>query len=143
MIREFNNSDINLILKIWKNENIKAHNFISKEYWDNNYEYVKKAIPNSKIYVYIIQNKIEGFIGINDDYIEGIFVNSENHNKGIGTELLNKAKKIKNRLTLYVYEKNKKAIKFYQKNGFKIIKEDIDKTTNEKEYMMLWENNGE
>lgn len=32
MIREFNNSDINLILKIWKNENIKAHNFISKEY---------------------------------------------------------------------------------------------------------------
>lgn len=56
---------------------------------------------------------------------------------------MNKAKKIKNRLTLHVYEKNKKAIKFYQKNGFKIIKEDIDKNTNEKEYMMLWENNGE
>ena len=33
MIRKFENSDIDDIMQIWKNVNIEAHNFISKEYW--------------------------------------------------------------------------------------------------------------
>lgn len=138
MIRKFENTDIDAVMQIWQNENIKAHNFIPKEYWESNYEYVKKLLPNSEIYVYIENDKIEGFIGINEDYIEGIFVNSNYQNKGIGTALLNKAKEEKEELTLNVYEKNRKAIKFYEKNGFKIVKEAVDKETNEKEFRMIW-----
>ena len=138
MIRKFENTDIDAVMQIWQNENIKVHNFIPKEYWESNYEYVKKLLPNSEIYVYIENDKIEGFIGINEDYIEGIFVNSNYQNKGIGTALLNKAKEGKEELTLNVYEKNRKAIKFYEKNGFEIVKESVDKETNEKEYRMLW-----
>lgn len=33
---------------------------------------------------------------------------------------------------------NIKAVKFYQKNGFKIVKNTVDKETNEKGYLMLW-----
>lgn len=139
MIRKFNKNDIDIVMQIWKNENIKAHNFIEEEYWQNNYEYVRNLLPNSEIYVYTNQNIIEGFIGINNNYIEGIFVKSDSQNKGIGTALLNKAKEIKTNLTLSVYEKNKKAIKFYQKNGFTIVKENIDINTSQKEYVMLWE----
>ena len=138
MIRKFNKNDIDIVMQIWKNENIKAHNFIEEEYWQNNYEYVRNLLPNSEIYVYTNQNIIEGFIGINNNYIEGIFVKSDSQNKGIGTALLNKAKEIKTNLTLSVYEKNKKAIKFYQKNGFTIVKENIDINTSQKEYVMLW-----
>ncbi len=39
---------------------------------------------------------------------------------------------------LKVYEKNQRAIAFYEREEFKIIKEEIDKTTNEKEYVMVW-----
>ena len=138
MIRKFNKNDIDIVMQIWKNENIKAHNFIEEEYWQKNYEYVRNLLPNSEIYVYTNQNIIEGFIGINNNYIEGIFVKSDSQNKGIGTALLNKAKEIKTNLTLSVYEKNKKAIKFYQKNGFTIVKENIDINTSQKEYVMLW-----
>lgn len=138
MIRKFENIDIDDVMQIWQNENIKVHNFIPKEYWESNYEYVKKLLPNSEIYVYIENDKIEGFIGINENYIEGIFVNGNYQNKGIGTALLNKAKEEKEKLTLNVYEKNRKAIKFYEKNGFKIVKEAVDKETNEKEYRMIW-----
>lgn len=138
MIRKFENSDIDDVMQIWKNENIQAHNFIPKEYWESNYEYVKKLLPKSEIYVYIENDKIKGFIGINENYIEGIFVNSNYQNKGIGTALINKAKEEKEELTLNVYEKNREAIKFYEKNGFEIVKESVDKETNEKEYRMLW-----
>lgn len=140
MIRKFEENDIDLVIQIWKNENIKAHKFISKEYWENNYEYVKEILPKAEIYVYIDSDKIKGFIGMNNNHIEGIFIDTDSQNKGIGTALLNKVKEDKAKLTLNVYDKNKKAIKFYQKNGFEIIKENIDKETNEKEYVMIWKN---
>lgn len=49
-------------MEIWKNENIKAHNFIQREYWENNYDFVKEALPKAEIYVYIIEGKIVGFV---------------------------------------------------------------------------------
>jgi len=68
MIRKFEKNDIEIIMQIWKNENIKAHKFISKEYWENNYNYVKEILPNAEIYVYIFKENIVGFIGINENY---------------------------------------------------------------------------
>lgn len=138
MIRKFEENDIDLVMQIWKNENIKAHKFISKEYWENNYEYIKEILPTAEIYVYILEEKVVGFIGINNKYIEGIFVDKNNHSKGIGTALLNKVKENRDSLTLNVYQKNTGAISFYKNNGFVIISENKDKDTNEIEYTMSW-----
>lgn len=141
MIRKFDIKDIDDVMNIWITENIKAHSFIPNEYWKNNFEYVKNILPNAEIYVYLEDNFILGFIGLNDNHIEGIFVNSNYQGKGIGTDLLNKAKEIKQQLTLNVYKKNSKAIKFYQKNGFEITEENIDEENDEVEYIMLWKYN--
>ena len=138
MIRNFEKNDIEDIIKIWKNENINAHKYIPREYWENNYNYVKEILPNAEIYVYIIEEEIVGFIGMNKNYIEGIFVNENNQGLGIGTSLINKAKENRDSLTLCVYKKNKNAISFYKKNGFAIENESIDKNTNEIEYIMSW-----
>ncbi len=40
-----------------------------------------------------LKENIVGFIGINENYIEGIFIDTNNQCKGIGTSLLNKSKK--------------------------------------------------
>ncbi len=138
MIRKFEKNDINDIMKIWKNENIRTHNFIEKEYWKNNYEYVREILPNADIYVYILNEHIVGFVGVNNNYIEGIFVDINNQHSGIGTSLLEKIKEDKESLTLSVYKKNANAIKFYEKNNFIITSENIDKNTNEIEYTMTW-----
>ena len=103
--------------------NIKAHKFISKEYWKNNYNYVKEILPNAEIYVYVLKENIVGFIGINENYIEGIFIDTNNH---------------RDNLTLSVYKKNINAINFYKKNDFIITSENIDKDTAEIEYTMTW-----
>ena len=42
-------------MQIWKKENIKAHQFISEEYWESNYRYVKEILPNAEIYVYVMK----------------------------------------------------------------------------------------
>ena len=134
MIRKFEKKDINAIMRIWKNENIRTHNFISKEYWENNYKYVKDILPDADIYVYILDKQIVGFVGLNNNYVEGIFVDVNNQHKGIGTALLDKIKEYKESLTLSVYKKNMNAIKFYEKNNFIITGEN----TNEIEYTMTW-----
>ena len=138
MIRKFEKNDIADVMQIWETENIKAHKFIPKSYWENNYNYVKSVLPNSEIYVYILEESIVGFIGLNQNYIEGIFVSYNNQCNGIGMELLNQAKEIRDILNLRVYKKNLKAIEFYKKNNFKINGEDVDENTNEIEYSMIW-----
>ena len=52
------------------------------------------------------------------------------------TELLKYIKKEK--LSLKVYEKNTKAIKFYIKNSFRLKSRELDKSTGEFEYLMEW-----
>ncbi len=87
MIRRYQEKDKKVILEIWKNENIRTHKFIPKEYWENNYKVVEKILPSAEIYVYLSKGKVVGFIGINHNHIEGIFVDIHNQNKGIGTFL--------------------------------------------------------
>lgn len=105
MIRKYKAEDLDFIMKIWYDENINAHNFILGKYWSNNYEYVKRILPDAEIWVYITENNIVGFIGVNDNYIEGIFVKKDFQNKGIGTKLLTYVMERKENLKLRVYEK--------------------------------------
>lgn len=138
MIRKLKKDDRNAVLEIWLNENTRAHSFISKEYWKNAYEFVKEILPNAEVYVFLQNEVILGFIGLNGELIEGIFVAENYQGRGIGKDLLNYVKENRDSLILQVYQKNTKAICFYEKNGFEVIKEGLDYHTNEKEYTMCW-----
>ena len=138
MIRKLLNEDIDRVADIWLKTNLKAHYFISNQYWKSNYELVKEMMLQSEIYVFEADKKIQGFIGLNDEYIEGIFVSDEMQSCGIGKLLLDYIKDKKVSLRLNVYQKNARAISFYQREGFIIQCEDLDEATGEKEYTMLW-----
>lgn len=140
MIRAFRENDLFVVMQIWLDTNIKAHSFIPQKYWTDNYAVVKDILPQAEIYVYEDDNtsQIGGFIGLTDNYIEGIFVREAIQSKGIGKQLLNYAKEIKSSLRLNVYKKNTRAITFYQREQFVIRSEIIDDSTNEKEFIMTW-----
>ena len=99
---------------------------------------VKEMISQSEVYVFEADKKIQGFVGLNDEYIEGIFVSDEMQSCGIGKLLLDYIKDKKVSLRLNVYQKNARAISFYQREGFIIQCEGLDEATGEKEYTMLW-----
>ena len=60
MIRQFKKNDLSAVMQIWLDTNIKAHDFIPKEYWENNYEIVKEILPDAEIYVH--EDDTTGFI---------------------------------------------------------------------------------
>ena len=139
MIEQLNEKDINQIMDIWLKENKGTHNYISEEYWESNFEGVKKEILKAEIYVYKEKEEICGFIGLSRTYIAGIFVKKEKQSMGIGSKLIEYCKSKYSELMLKVYVKNKRAVAFYERKEFKVIKEEIDEETNEKEYVMAWE----
>ena len=139
MIRTLQNADINRVADIWLDTNLKAHSFISAQYWECNYELVKEMLSQAEVYVYEDGQKIQGFIGLSDKYIEGIFVSEKMQSQGIGKLLLNYIKDRKDVLHLNVYQKNIRAIHFYQREGFEIQCEGLDEATGEKDYVMIWQ----
>ena len=92
MIRELQKADINKVTDIWLDTNVTAHYFIPKQYWQNNFEFVKELLLQATVYVYEQNQEIQGFIALNDEYIEGVFVSNEMQSHGIGKALLNYAK---------------------------------------------------
>ena len=138
MIRKLLNTDIDRVADIWLKTNLKTHYFISNQYWKSNYELVKEMMSQSEVYVFEVDKMIQGFVGLNNEYIEGIFVSEEMQSCGIGKLLLDYIKDKKVRLQLNVYQKNARAISFYQREGFIIQCEGLDEATGEKEYTMLW-----
>ena len=126
MVRALQKRDIDRVADIWLNTNLKAHYFISDQYWKRNFELVKEMLLQAEVYVYEDDQKIQGFIGLNGEHIEGIFVSEEMQSQGIGKLLLDDIKTRKTRLSLNVYQKNVRAMHFYQKEGLKIQREDFD-----------------
>ena len=106
--------------------------------WKRNFKLVKEMLLQAEVYVYESDQKIQGFIGLNNDYIEGIFVSDKMQSQGIGKILLNDTKDKRNELRLNVYRKNTRAISFYQREGLEIQSDGLDEATGEKDYVMVW-----
>lgn len=117
MIREFKETDLNNIMKLWLGTNISAHDFIEEEYWKSNYQQVSQMMPKATIYIYE-ENTIEGFIGLSGNYIAGLFVESNSQSKGIGKALLDHIKSSNEELVLHVFRKNERAVQYYLREGF-------------------------
>lgn len=138
MIRKFQMEDINQVMKIWLDSNIDAHNFIKQEYWISNAPDVKKQLMNAEIYVYEQESKIVGFVGMQDNYLAGIFVDKDIRSNGIGKQILKYIKGIRQEFTLRVYKENKGAVNFYEREGLTTITEEMDEATNNIELLMQW-----
>lgn len=138
MIRDFKAEDIEKIMKLWLDTNVSAHSFIENAYWNDNYEAVKEMLPQAKLFVVEQDGKLQGFIGLNQSYIAGIFVAEDSQSQGIGKQLLDYVKSKHKELSLQVYQKNERAVRFYLREGFTIILKQVDDNTGEAELVMKW-----
>ena len=127
-------------MQIWLHGNLDAHAFITASFWTERFEMVRDLLPQAELYVHedAGTRQIDGFIGLTENHIEGIFVVKSARSKGIGKALLDYAKSRKPRLDLSVYQKNERALAFYQREQFTVQSEGIDEDTNEAELQMLW-----
>lgn len=140
VIKELEREKLNEVMEIWKEATIDAHKFIPKDYWLKNYNVVKDVyIPIAKTFVYIEKGKAIGFISIIEgEFIGALFIDINSQGKGIGTELIDFAKKRYKKLSLAVYVENNRAVEFYKEKGFVIESEGINEDSGYSEFIMSW-----
>ena len=141
MIRRFETCDLSSVMELWLKGNIETHSFVKPAYWYANLQTVQASIPSAEVYVYTANEFVVGFIGLNGDHIEGLFVKKGYRSRGIERKLLAYVKIHHTQLTLAVYERNLLATKFYEREGFHKQGLQLDQFTSELEYVMKWQTN--
>ncbi len=139
MIRAMENTDASQAADLWLAANTEAHSFIPANYWREHYEAVKGMLLQAEVYVWEEKGRVLGFVGLNGHHIEGIFVAGDARSRGIGKGLLDFVKERKRPLSLNVYRKNLRAIRFYEREGFVTVEEGLDEGTGEPDLFMKWE----
>jgi putative acetyltransferase len=95
-------------------------------------------LPNSETWVYEESGIVVGFISMAKNEIGGLFILPNYHSKGIGTSLVKHICQFHNELEVEVFNENKIGKPFYEKIGFKIMKEYIQEETNQKVLRMAY-----
>ncbi len=116
-INDRNEDIITNLLLIWDRSVRTTHLFLSEE------ELMQiREVEN----LILIKNNYEylGFMGIERDKIEMIFVDSKAIGKGLGKELLNYGIDNYKATLVDVNEENTYALSFYEHMGFKVLKRD-------------------
>lgn len=138
MIRKFEMKDTKRVMQIWLEANLEAHDFVSGDYWCSQYQTVQEQLSAADIYVYEQDNEIQGFLGMMDNYLAGIFVDKKYRSMGIGKGLLDYVKKIYPAFSLNVYQKNQRAVDFYLRENLTIVSTGADEDTAEADYTVVW-----
>lgn len=143
MIRQFEMKDTKRVMQIWLEVNMEIHSFVSGDYWQSHYRTVQEQLMRADIYVYEQNCEIQGFVGMQDNYLAGVFVDKSCRSLGIGKALLECVKKKYDSFSLNVYQKNRRAVDFYLREGLSVVSEGIDEDTAEADYTMAWNKQAE
>jgi putative acetyltransferase len=77
-----------------------------------------------------------GFFSLFGNTLAALFVIPSHQGDGIGSRLIEKAMTLRESLDLSVYSENRNSIIFYEKHGFKALKEQVDEHTGVPETVM-------
>jgi|AGTN01.2.fsa_nt_gi Acetyltransferase (GNAT) family. len=94
--------------------------------------FLNSVFPNNQVYV-AVDKKIVGFIAFDQEWVHHLYLLPDHQNMGTGARLLELAKKDATRLQLWAFQKNTRALEFYARHGFRVLKETDGAENQEKE----------
>lgn len=128
------------VLEIWIRGSLQAHGFIEESYWERQKERLRENLllhAITAVYCDPTTERIGGFISLVENFIVALYVAPEEQGRGIGHNLLQRAKYLYPVLELSVYTENRAALSFYLREGFQIVLLRIDQATGHEETLMI------
>jgi len=123
IITDYNPKYAEQTVKMWRDSKEQAIGQKEIHSFENHVYFLNNILPEQfQINLALIDDRVVGMIASNETEISQLYIHIDYQGMGIGQTLLEKVKaKSSGRLTLYTFEVNKKAQRFYEKNGFNII----------------------
>lgn len=130
MIRKYQATDLEQVIAIWWEASTLAHPFLTTAFAEKvKVDMREKYLPFAETWIYEEDQQVIGFISMITNEIGGLFIQPANHSKGIGTSLVDFVGKMHPELEVEVFSENKIGKPFYEKYGFKLVKEYFDEAS--------------
>ena len=99
-----------------------------------------EVFENGQIFVAELKaREIIGFIAFDREFVHHLYVHPDAQGKGVGRGLLSVALERSERLKLWTFERNERARRFYERNGFRVLTRTDGSGNEEKELDVLME----
>lgn len=122
LIENLNENDVNILMEVWESSVLGTHDFLSEKDFFEIKRQLKSYLPKfNNYYIYKDEEKIKGFLKVENGNIEMLFIDNLYRGKGIGKKLILFAIENLDAISLDVNEDNIQARKFYEHMGFKTI----------------------
>jgi len=122
MIRPYREEDFETVARFWFEAVQAAEPELCQRMgyeFNGAREYFKNVVAENQIWVYELDGIPIGFLGIQNEFIDRLYVDPKFHRRGIGLALLDHARTLSPKhLWLYTNQTNKMSRPFYEKNGF-------------------------
>ena len=122
-IRPARTGDLPRVLQIWRDAVDATHRFLSPEHRAEIDILVRdQFLPNAEIWLAVDGRDIaQGWLVMDGDMIDALFVDPSVHGRGIGSRLVDHAATLAPRLRVEANEQADNAVAFYLARGFKIV----------------------
>jgi ribosomal protein S18 acetylase RimI-like enzyme len=123
IITQYNPKYAEETVKMWRDSKEKALGQKAIHSVEDHAYFLNHILPEQfQIELVLIDEKVVGMIAYNESEINQLYIHIDYQGIGIGQTLINKVKdKSSGKLTLYTFEVNEIAQRFYEKHGFKVI----------------------
>jgi GNAT superfamily N-acetyltransferase len=95
--------------------------------------YREHVIKTCRVWGRFDQDALSGLIAFRDGWVEQLYVLPAAQGRGVGTELLDVAKRACERLELWTFQCNERARRFYEARGFALVEQTDGARNEEKE----------
>lgn len=139
-IIKYNSNYADQTVEMWRNSKEAAlgqkeiHSFV------NHVGFLNQILAKQyQVDLALMDDKVVGLIAYNEREINQFYIHIDHQGMGIGHALLERAKQQSTgQLSLYTFEVNKKAQRFYEKHGFKIIGRGYENEENLPDILYEW-----
>ena len=131
--------DLELCADIWLAASVAGQAFVPPEFWKSRRQsMVDIYLPASEVFMGSVQGQEAGFYALSGTTLAALFILPEFWGKGVGGALLRRLQGNRQRIDLYVYKQNQRALRFYESKGFLPVRVQVCPHTGEAEILMVW-----
>ncbi|SDX07692.1 GNAT family N-acetyltransferase [Paenibacillus sp. CF384] len=127
-------------IEMWRASKEKAIGQQALHSVEDHIYFLNEILPQRfHIQVALIDEKVVGIIAFNEREVSQLYIHIDHQGIGIGQTLLDQAKEQSSgKLTLYTFEINEIAQRFYEKNGFTVISRGHENEENLPDILYEW-----
>ncbi len=130
MIRKYRDQDLDDLLAAWASASEIAHPFLTQDFLASERQNIPNLyLPNAETWVFDDSGRVVGFVALLGNEVGAIFVHPSHQRRGVGRQLMDKARELRGELVVEVFTENTIGRAFYAKYGFETVAEKVHEQT--------------